>query len=120
MYTIHGALGSPYSMKMRALFRYRRITHVWNHGGNVQQLAAEKVKAPVIPVIEYPDGSFQNDSTPVLYNLEKRHPERGVVPQDPAQAFIGHLLEDFADEWLTKAMFGYRGRPAANEPLAFF
>jgi len=108
MYTIHGALGSPYSMKMRALFRYRRITHVWNHGGNVQQLAAEKVKAPVIPVIEYPDGSFQNDSTPVLYDLEQRHPERGVVPQDPAQAFIGHLLEDFADEWLTKAMFGYR------------
>jgi glutathione S-transferase len=31
-----------------------------------------------------------------------------VVPDDPAQAFISHLLEDFADEWLTKAMFGYR------------
>ncbi|OAO00637.1 hypothetical protein A8B75_18085 [Sphingomonadales bacterium EhC05] len=108
MYTIHGALGSPYSMKMRALMRYRRITHVWQHGGHVQQLAAEKVKVPVIPVIEYPDGSFHNDSTPVLYDLEKRHKERRVVPPDPAQAFIAHLLEDFADEWLTKAMFGYR------------
>lgn len=108
MYTIHGALGSPYSMKMRALMRYRRITHIWQHGGHAQQLAAEKVKAPVIPVIEYPDGSFHNDSTPVLYDLEQRHKERGVVPPDPAQAFIAHLLEDFADEWLTKAMFGYR------------
>lgn len=108
MYTIHGALGSPYSMKMRALMRYRRITHIWSHGGHAQQLAAEKARAPVIPVIEYPDGSFDNDSTPVLYDLERRHEGRNVVPPDPAQAFIAHLLEDFADEWLTKAMFGYR------------
>lgn len=108
MYTIHGALGSPYSMKMRALLRYRRIMHVWRHGGHAQQLAVEKVKAPVIPVIEYPDGSFHNDSTPVLYDLEQRHAEQSVVPPDPAQAFVAHLLEDFADEWLTKAMFGYR------------
>lgn len=108
MYTIHGALGSPYSMKMRALMRYRRITHIWSHGGHAQQLAAEKARAPVIPVIEYPDGSFDNDSTPVLYDLEERHEGRRVVPPDPAQAFIAHLLEDFADEWLTKAMFGYR------------
>ena len=108
MYTIHGALGSPYSMKMRALMRYRRITHVWSYGSHVQQLAAEQGLPPVIPVIEYPDSSFNNDSTPVLYDLEERHTERKVVPPDPAQAFIAHLLEDFADEWLTKAMFGYR------------
>ena len=108
MYTIHGALGSPYSMKMRALMRYRRITHVWSHGGHVQQLAAEHSLPPVIPVIEYPDGSFRNDSTPVLYDLEAQHKTRSVVPPDPAQAFLAHLLEDFADEWLTKAMFGYR------------
>ena len=108
MYTIHGALGSPYSMKMRALLRYRRIEHVWKHGGHAHQLAAAKTKAPVIPVIEYPDESFHNDSTPILYDLEERHKERSVIPHDPAQAFIAHLLEDFADEWLTKAMFGYR------------
>ena len=108
MYTIHGALGSPYSMKMRALMRYRRITHIWSHGSHVQQLAAEKGLPPVIPVIEYPDGTFHNDSTPVLYDLEVQHSARSVVPPDPAQAFIAHLLEDFGDEWLTKAMFGYR------------
>ncbi|QJB69515.1 glutathione S-transferase [Parasphingorhabdus halotolerans] len=107
MYVINGALGSPYSMKMRALFRYRRITHIWNHGA-AAQAAQSQVKAPVIPVIEYPDGSFHNDSTPVLYDLETRHTGRSVVPPDPEKAFIAHLLEDFADEWLTKAMFGYR------------
>ena len=108
MYTINGALGSPYSLKMRALMRYRRIPHIWQHGAATHGLAAAKVKALVIPVVEYPDGTFHNDSTPLLYDLEARHAERSIIPPDPARAFLAHLLEDFGDEWLTKAMFGYR------------
>jgi glutathione S-transferase len=107
MYTINGALGSPYSMKMRALMRYRRIPHLWVHGADSRD-ALSKVKAPVIPVMEYPDGTFHNDSTPLIYDLEARHTDRSVIPADPAHAFIAHLIEDFADEWVTKAMFGYR------------
>jgi glutathione S-transferase len=107
MYIINGALGSPYSLKMRALMRYRRIHHVWQHGAATHGFAAAKVKAPVIPVIEYPDGSFHNDSTPLIYYLETREQDRSVLPPDPACAFVAHLIEDFADEWLTKAIFGY-------------
>lgn len=107
MYTLYGALGSPYSMKLRAVLRYRRLIHVWKDGAATREALAQ-VRAPVIPVLQYPDGHFDNDSTPVIYDLEARHEERRIVPNDPAQAFIAHLLEDFADEWLTKAMFGYR------------
>lgn len=107
MYTLYGALGSPYSLKLRAVLRYRRLVHVWKDGSAAREALAQ-VRAPVIPVLQYPDGHFDNDSTPLIYDLEARHPQRGIVPPDPDQAFIAHLLEDFADEWLTKAMFGYR------------
>ena len=107
MYTLYGALASPYSQKMRAILRYRRIVHIWSHGAVAQAMLA-KVKAPVIPVLEFPNGDFADDTTPLIYTLEERHAERSIVPEDEGQAFLAHLIEDFADEWLTKAMFGYR------------
>ena len=77
MYKLYGALASPYSQKMRAILRYRRIKHVWAHGAEAQAATAH-VKAPVIPVLEFPDGTFANDSTPLIYALEEGHAARSI------------------------------------------
>ena len=109
-YSLHGANGSPYSRKMRALMRYRRLEFDWVlRTPAVREAQAGRLKVQLVPVLELPeDGSLHLDSTEQIALLEARHAARSVVPSDPAMAFLADLIEDFADEWLTKAMFWYR------------
>src|SRR5262249_54460598 len=51
-YEVYGALGSPYSLKMRAVMRYRRLPHSWSSVGLNPEVRS-KVKVPVIPVIRF-------------------------------------------------------------------
>lgn len=118
-YRLHGANPSPYSQKMRALMRYRRLPFVWDNDGTARDVAIAAQLPPVIPVLRFPDGRLMNDSTPLAYELERLHPgARSVVPDDPALAFLSDLIEDFADEWVTKIMFHYRWFYAADRRFA--
>lgn len=106
-YEIYGALGSPYSMKVRAALRAKRLVHTWSGMTAAERPAVmPNVKAPVIPVIKRRDGTWTNDSTPFLLSIEGEG--RDLLPPDPVARFACLLLEDMADEWFMKAMFHYR------------
>lgn len=107
LYRLQGALGSPFSLKMRGVLRRRRILHVWE-GGMTGFASAQAMRAKVIPVLVFPDGRVENDSTHLIALLEAAHPERRLTPEDAAAAFLSLLIEDMADEWFSKAMYAYR------------
>ena len=114
-----GAPGSPYTRKMIALLRYRRIPYAvtWgSHQPSPEGLPAPRVK--LLPTFYFPaaDGALEAvvDSTPILRRLEAEHAGRSVIPDDPVLAFLDALVEDYADEWLTKCMFHFRWAHAAD------
>jgi glutathione S-transferase len=114
-----GGFGSPYSRKMRAVLRFRRIPFTWIMRGSPDDVGIPDVPVALIPVLLFPGDSGHADeamidSTFQIRRLEKMLPARSIISDDPALAFLDALLEDYADEWLTKPMFHYRWKYAAD------
>ena len=109
-----GNVASPYTRKMLAYLRYKRIPYevIWRQAEDA--LAEMNIEAPkpvLLPVfILNREGkpTAVTDSTPLIREFEEAYPERPVLPNDPALNFINYVLEDFGDEWCTKYMFHYR------------
>jgi glutathione S-transferase len=109
VYRIFGAEMSPYSVKVRAYFRYKAIPHQWVLRNGASQAEFEKyAKLPIIPLVVTPDGTGIQDSTPIIDRIEKLYPEPSIEPDDPVARFISALIEEFGDEWGNKWMFHYR------------
>jgi glutathione S-transferase len=118
-----GAPGSPYTRKMIAYLRFRRLPYaiIWGgHQSPPPNLPAPKVK--LLPTFYFPsaDGQVEAvvDSTPIVRRLETEKEGRAALPPDPVVSFLNDLIEDYADEWLTKAMFHYRWHHAADRTNA--
>src|SRR6202171_6405386 len=107
-YRLIGSTASPYAIKLRALLRYRRIPFDWVIMTKALRQQTEHLRPNLIPVLQYPDGSFRGETTTLAYDLEARHQGRSVIPDDKAVAFVCDLLEDLADEWGVKPLFMYR------------
>ena len=118
-----GAPGSPYTRKMVGLLRYRRIPYQvsWT-AGRPPRPGYPVPKVPLLPTFYFPDGegglTAVTDSTPIIRRLERDHAGRSVIPTDPVLSFLNDLIEDYADEWLTKAMFHFRWAHKADHDNA--
>ncbi|OYY90409.1 MAG: glutathione S-transferase [Sphingomonas sp. 28-66-16] len=114
---IAGSPGSPYTRKMLAVLRYRRLPYRFVQA-NTTRTTLPQPKVPLLPTVYFPDddGALapMTDSTPIIRRLERAHHGRSVIPADPALALIDALIEDYGDEWLTKAMFHYRWSAPAD------
>jgi len=106
-YRIFGSELSPYSVKVRSYFRYRRLAHEWLLRSPANQAEFQKyAKLPLVPLVVTPEGEGIQDSTPIIERFEAASPS--LRPDDPALAFLSALIEEYADEWGNKWMFSYR------------
>ena len=109
-----GNVGSPYTRKMLAYLRYKRIPYevIWGQPEDVLKEMSIKPPKPILLPVFILDregkATAVTDSTPLIREFEEKYPDRSVLPKDPALNFINYVLEDFGDEWCTKFMFHYR------------
>lgn len=112
-----GAPGSPYTRKMLGVMRYRHIPYRLERqsrmgGDDKHRKPRAEAKVPLLPTFYFENDQGEEvavtDSSPLIRRFENDYEGRAVIPSDPALAFIDMLLEDYGDEWLTKAMFHYR------------
>ena len=116
---VMGAPGSPYTRKMLATMRYRQIPYRFERQSRAISSADDRhrktrpdAKVPLLPTFYFTNDDGEaiavTDSSPLIRKFEKEYEGRSVIPSDSALAFINMLIEDYGDEWLTKAMFHYR------------
>jgi glutathione S-transferase len=72
-YRLIGSTASPYAIKMRALLRYRRIPFDWVIMTKALRKQTQHLRPNLIPVLQYPDGTF-----------------RSLRPGSPASGSVGH------------------------------
>ena len=70
-YKIFGMELSPYSVKVRSYFRYKRVDFEWIIR-NFENLKEYKryAKIPIVPLVVTPDNKTLQDSTPLMEKLE--------------------------------------------------
>ncbi|HET9232140.1 MAG TPA: glutathione S-transferase family protein [Vitreimonas sp.] len=108
-FRLYGAELSPYSVKLRSYLRYKGIPFEWLQRTDARQGDFQRfAKLPLVPLLVDADDNALQDSTPIIEKLEQEFPEPSIVPEEDSLAFVAALLEDYADEWLNKAMFHYR------------
>ncbi len=105
---VYGASVSYYTGKLETYLRYKGISYERKN----PYPEAERIKAAVgaiqHPMVEFDDGRFMSDTTPMIHYLETEHRQRSILPGNPVVRFIALLIEDYADEWLWRPAMHYR------------
>ena len=105
---VYGSKISYFTGKLEAYLRYKRLAYELLPSPVAEKTIRANVGAIQMPVVERDDGRWMSDTTPIIQQLEKEHPNPTVLPSDPVVRFIGLLLEDYADEWLWRPAMHYR------------
>ena len=108
--TVYGSKVSYFTGKLEAYLRYKEIPYRFAPMTSeyFNKIVPEKTGAQQMPAVEFADGRWATDSTPLITWLEGEHTEFPVIPTDPTQAYICQLIEDYADEWLWRPAMHYR------------
>ncbi|HIF09782.1 MAG TPA: glutathione S-transferase [Sneathiellales bacterium] len=109
-YTLYGVEASYYAAKPRSYLLQKPLPFVDLVADRAvfDEIILPKIGFPVVPVVVTPAGEILQDSSIIIEELEKRHPDNPLIPTTPKKRFVSYLLELFADEWFKIPALHYR------------
>ncbi|MBB4260533.1 MULTISPECIES: glutathione S-transferase family protein [unclassified Bradyrhizobium] len=102
MITLYQFATSPFTEKVRRALNYKRLPFNVHEVDRAAVAGGKYIHVSVsgkFPAIEH-DGQAVLDSTDILEYLDRTFPERPVLPTDPRERALAHVIEDWADESL--------------------
>ena len=120
--TLLGSNISYFTGKMENYLRLKQIPYRLEsmQFPAVRKVLERELGVMQMPAIILPDGRYMTDSTKMIEWFEARHPEHPILPPDPLQRFLCHLLEDWADEWWWRPAMHYRWHYAEGARFASY
>jgi glutathione S-transferase len=101
-YRLFDFAASPFCIKIRALLDYMQIPFERVNIGSPAGMFELRRRSVIgkVPALDMGDGRLICDSTDIAHALEQRHPAPAILPADPRQRALCHVLEDWSDESL--------------------
>lgn len=101
MITLYQFEISPFCDKVRRILNLKRVPYRIEEVPPSKTLSVVRKLNPAgkLPFI-LDDGKVVADSTDIAWYLDERHPQPRLIPEDPRQRALCHVLEDWADESL--------------------
>ena len=108
-YTWYGHPFSYFSMKLDAALKFYALSYEKKEISLGTELEPIRKRAGthMIPVLETPEGWALWDTTPIMFLLDSRHPDRPMFGPGLSGLMV-HVIENFLDEWLGRTMVHYR------------
>ncbi len=108
--TVHGSNISYFTGKIENYFRVREIRYTFRSMSfpSDERRLKSFVGVMQMPAVELGDGRWMTDTTKTIEWFESQYPENRITPDDPVQAYLCALLEDWADEWWWRPAMHYR------------
>jgi hypothetical protein len=102
-YLLFGSQASLFTRKAWGFLRWRKLDY--DEQDIITEIMEKVILAnvgwPVIPILQTSDGEITQDTVDLIAHVETQFPDPSFMLNGPVQRLVSHLIQLYADEWLT-------------------